>query len=44
MTDLEFLLGLGVPVENIANRAGRTKTAIQYELDHPTDPDTSVTR
>jgi hypothetical protein len=32
MTDIAFLQSLGVPVENIAKRAGRTATAILYEI------------
>lgn len=32
-SDLEFLKALGVPVTNMAARAGRTKTAILYEID-----------
>lgn len=30
--DLRFLLGLGLSVEQLANRTGRTKTAIVNEL------------
>lgn len=30
--DLRFLLGLGLSVEQLARRTGRTKTAIEYEL------------
>lgn len=31
--DIEYLLTLGLTVDEIAQRAGRTPTAIQYELD-----------
>jgi len=30
--DLHYLQELGVPVENIANRIGRTATAVRYHL------------
>lgn len=30
--DLRFLLGLGLTVEQLARRTGRTRTAIMYEL------------
>ena len=32
MSDLEYLIRLGVPVEEIARRAGRTVKAIEAEL------------
>jgi len=31
--DIEYLLTLGLTIEDIAERAGRTPTAIQHELD-----------
>ena len=31
--DIEYLLTLGLTIEEIAQRAGRTPTAIQHELD-----------
>lgn len=30
--DLRFLLSLGVGVDELASRTGRTRTAIEYEL------------
>lgn len=41
MSDLQFLSSLGVPVENIAKRAGRSKTAILYEMIHESEDDPS---
>lgn len=31
--DIEYLLTLGLSIEDVAERAGRTPTAIQHELD-----------
>lgn len=31
--DIEYLLTLGLTIDEIAHRAGRTPTAIQHELD-----------
>lgn len=31
--DIEYLLTLGLTIEDIAERAGRTPTAVQHELD-----------
>ena len=39
MSDLQFLQSLGVPVDNIAARAGRSATAILHEIATEKEPD-----
>lgn len=35
--DLHYLLNLGVPVDNIAHRIGRTTTAVRHHLKEETE-------
>ena len=37
--DIRYLLGLGLTVDEIAHRAGRTPKAIQHELDKDEEND-----